>query len=111
MSTNQSTGNSASNAVKGETPGLNSACGVKFLTTDTIKIDGALGDMISNPIAMNLIRQDLRAWYLAYAPNWAESFSPNNLQQSTMHYELLDDFISGLIGEGILRMKGEKSNG
>lgn len=64
------------------------------------------GAMMTNPKAMNELRQDLRAWFMAYIPGWETSFSQNNLEESIRHYEALDNFLGMLIQEGISQLKG-----
>lgn len=80
----------------------NSKPGISFVGENTVLINSNFGDSMTNPSAMNQLRQDLRAWFMAYLPNWEHSPSnPNSLEESIEHYELIDEFISGLIAKGI----------
>ena len=77
--------------------------GVTFLNSQTIRVGDEFGDALTNPIAINRLQQDMRAWFMAYLPHWESSFAQSDLEQSIFHYQTLDRFLSSLVEAGIER--------
>ena len=80
--------------------------GVTFLDENTIRVDDQFGDSLASPLAINQLRQELRAWFMAYIPVWEASFATGPLEESIYHYQTFDQFLSSLIEAGINRQKG-----
>lgn len=77
----------------------------------TITVLSAFGGILRDPQQINLIRQDLRSWFMAYVPTWENSYSECTLTESINNYELLDHFLSSLIHEGVgLMEEGGKTD-
>ena len=87
-------------------PHTSPTSGVTFLDEKTIRVEDEFGDSLPNPVAINQLRQELRAWFMAYIPVWEASFATGSLDESIYHYQTLDQFLSSLIEAGINRQKG-----
>ena len=85
---------------------IQASSGVTFLDENTIRVDDQFGDSLASPLAINQLRQELRAWFMAYIPVWESSFATGSLEESIYHYQTLDQFLSSLIEAGINRQKG-----
>lgn len=75
-----------------------------------ILVADQFGDDMYNPEAMNRLRRDVRSWFMAYVPVQDESYSPNSLAESLVAYQVLDEFLSGLVQTGIDRLEKEVDN-
>lgn len=82
---------------------------VVFTSGNTISINSEFGANLIDPFFVSNLRQDVRAWFVAYIPVIDASLSHNDLDASVHNYDMLDDFFSTLIEEGMKRMEG-KSN-
>lgn len=83
---------------------------VNFVGENTIRVDNEFGYFMKDPVALNSIRQDLRAWFMAYLPVRESGYVNSSLEESTHHYEALDQFLSELIEAGINRHIGGQGN-
>ena len=88
-------------------PHTSPSSGVTFLNENTIRVCDQFGDSLASPLAINQLRQELRAWFMAYIPVWESSFATGSLEESIYHYQTFDQFLSSLIEAGINRQKGE----
>lgn len=91
------------------TPACSKATTLPDTPTHLIQVPDHFGDAMLDPETMNKLRRDLRSWFMAYVPVWEESYSPNNLEASTASYEMLDEFLSGLVSEGIKQLEGRNN--
>ena len=83
---------------------------VNFVGENTIRLNNEFGSLMKDPIALNYVRQDLRAWFMAYIPVWESSYTPSTLENSVHHFEAIDQFLCELIEAGINRHIGGQDN-
>ncbi|MVM36236.1 hypothetical protein GO755_39870 [Spirosoma sp. HMF4905] len=109
-STTQSTQTAQNEAKLAATTKKRSKSGITFDKEDneTVTIPMAFGGRMQDPVQINRLRQDIRAWFTAYIPVWESSFNPNDLEKSIEHFEVLDEFLSALVEEGITQMESKE---
>lgn len=83
---------------------------VKFIDKDTIRVDNGFGSFMKDPIIVNWIRQDIRAWFMAYLQTAPNTYVSSGTENSTQYFEVLDQFLSELVEAGINRQKGGEGN-